>query len=77
MCLALPMRVVSREEDCGVAESGGVSREINFMLLPEANVGDYVIVHAGFAIQKLNKEEARKTLQLFAQMNGFAASERD
>jgi len=68
MCLAVPMRVIAKEGASGIAEMGGVKREVNFMMLPEVAVDDYVIVHAGFAIQRLNEEEAMKTLQLFKEM---------
>jgi hydrogenase expression/formation protein HypC len=64
------MQVISKESEdgTGLAEIGGVKRSISFMMLPEASVGDYVIVHAGFAIQKLNEEEAQTRLDLFRQM---------
>jgi hydrogenase expression/formation protein HypC len=70
VCLAVPMQVISKESESGggVAEIGGVRRNISFMMLPEAHVGDYVIVHAGFAIQLLNEEEARKRLELFREI---------
>ena len=68
MCLAVPMKVISREQVVGIAEIAGVKKEINFMLMPEAEVGDYVIVHAGFAIQILNVEEAEKSISLFREM---------
>ena len=68
MCLAVPMKVISLQNETGIAEMSGVKKEISFMMLPEAKVGDYVIVHAGFAIQKLNEEEAQKTLALFREM---------
>ena len=68
MCLAVPMKVISLEGGIGIAEMSGVKKKISFMMLPEAEVGDYVIVHAGFAIQKLNEEEAQKTLDLFREM---------
>ena len=68
MCLAVPMKVISKNETSGIAEMSGVKREINFMLLPEAKIGDFVIVHAGFAIQRLNEEEAHKTLGLFKEI---------
>jgi hydrogenase expression/formation protein HypC len=68
MCLAVPMKVISKNETSGTAEMSGVKREINFMLLPEAKIGDYVIVHAGFAIQRLNEGEAHKTLELFKEI---------
>lgn len=68
MCLAVPMKVISLKDGTGIAEMSGVKKEISFMMLPEAQIGDYVIVHAGFAIQKLNEEEAQKTLALFKEM---------
>lgn len=68
MCLAVPMKVISKNETSGVVEMSGVKREINFMMLPEAKIGDYVIVHAGFAIQRLNEGEAQKTLELFKEI---------
>jgi len=68
MCLAVPMKVISLQNDTGIAEMSGVKKEISFMMLPEAEIGDYVIVHAGFAIQILNEEEAQKTLELFREM---------
>lgn len=68
MCLAVPMKVISKNESTAVAEIGGVQRQISLMLLPEANTGDYVIVHAGFAIQILDETEAKKTLELLEQI---------
>jgi hydrogenase expression/formation protein HypC len=62
------MKVISLQDGMGIAEISGVKKEISLMMLPEAEVGDYVIVHAGFAIQKLNEEEAQKTLDLFKEM---------
>ena len=71
MCLAVPMKVVSYKDGVGIAEMAGVKKEISFMMLPEAKIGDYVIVHAGFAIQILNEDEAQKTLALFREMAGL------
>lgn len=68
MCLAIPMKVITKTESGAVAEIGGVQRQVSLMLLPEAEVGDYIIVHAGYAIQKLNEEEAKNTLALLEQM---------
>jgi len=68
MCLAVPMKVISKNNSTAVAEIGGVQRQISLMLLPEANTGDYVIVHAGFAIQILDETEAKKTLELLEQI---------
>ncbi len=68
MCLAVPMQVISKKDAAGVAEIGGVKKDISFLMLPEAEIGDFVIVHAGFAIQKLNQEEAEERLKLFREM---------
>ena len=68
MCLAVPMKLVQINGDTAAAEIGGVRREVNVQLLEGAGVGDYVIVHAGFAIQKLDREDAEETLKLFREM---------
>lgn len=66
MCLAVPVRVVSLHEDqWAEAEVGGVHKRISLALLDGVAVGDYVIVHAGFAITRLDVDEAEKTLALF------------
>jgi hydrogenase expression/formation protein HypC len=68
MCLAIPMQLIEVRGDRGVAETGGVRREVGLQLLDDAAVGEYVLVHAGFAIQKVDEEEARKTLELFREL---------
>ena len=69
MCLGVPMRVVSIVGDDAVAEIDGVKREANLMLLgEEVRMGDFVIVHAGFAISKLDEEEAQETLRLMREV---------
>jgi hydrogenase expression/formation protein HypC len=68
MCLAVPMQVVSIDGIDIVAEIDGVRREASLMILDDkVEVGDFVIVHAGFAISKLDEEEARETLALMRQ----------
>ena len=67
MCLAVPMELVEKAEFRGVARLGGVSRDVNLMLVPEAAVGEYVIIHAGCAISVLSREEAQKTLALLGE----------
>ncbi|MDZ7296035.1 MAG: HypC/HybG/HupF family hydrogenase formation chaperone [candidate division KSB1 bacterium] len=64
MCLGVPMRVVEIEGDTAVAEITGVTRRISLQLVENVKVGDYVIVHAGFAIQVLDEAEALETIQL-------------
>ena len=68
MCLAVPMKIIERDNDEGVVEAGGVNYRTSFTLLPDAVVGDYVLVHAGFAIQKLDTNDALDTLKIFKEM---------
>jgi len=69
MCLAIPARVVERlPADEAIIDAGGVEKRVSLALAPEAAVGDYVIVHAGYAISRLDPEEALRTLALFAEM---------
>ena len=65
MCLAVPMKVLSLEKEFATVELSGVKRKVNIQMLPHTRVGDYIIVHAGFAIQKLDEKEARETLKIF------------
>ncbi len=69
MCLGVPMKLVRRDGDKGIVEAGGVRREVSLLLVPEAREGDYVIVHAGFAISVVDKEEAERTLELLRQLS--------
>lgn len=68
MCLAVPMRVIKKDKDKAVVKSGGLKRDINISLLKQIRVGDYVIVHAGFAIEKVDEKRAKETLDLLKQM---------
>jgi len=68
MCLAIPMQIVDRGEWDGTAELRGVQRRVSLMLCPEAAVGGYVLVHAGYAIATVDEEEARKTLDVLDAM---------
>lgn len=68
MCLAIPTLIKSIDSQRAQVEIGGVSREISIALTPEAQVGDYVIVHTGFAISVLDQKEALETLEMFAQI---------
>jgi len=71
MCLAVPMKIRSKQDVEAIAEMEGVNRKINLMMLPEADVDDYVIVHAGFAIEKLDEEEALKRITLIRQISSL------
>jgi len=68
MCLAVPGRIIETDGATARVDFGGVTREANVTLVPEAAVDSYVLVHAGFAIQVLNEAEAEETLSLFRQL---------
>jgi hydrogenase expression/formation protein HypC len=68
MCLAIPTLIQAIDGQQAQVEIGGVQRTVSLALTPEAQVGDYVIVHTGFAISVLDQEEALETLRLFAEM---------
>ena len=76
MCLAVPARVTEmRDGLLGLVELGGVVREVSFALLPDAAVGDYVLLHAGYALQKVDTADAEETLRLLAEMVEAAEAE--
>ena len=75
MCLAIPVLIQEIEGSEAVVEIGGVQRKISLALTPEAKMGHYVLVHAGFAIGVLDEQEARETLKLFEEMAAFADKE--
>ncbi|WP_280461307.1 HypC/HybG/HupF family hydrogenase formation chaperone [Nocardia carnea] len=89
MCLAVPGKVVGLHERAGTpmadVDFGGVRKNVCLMYTPEAIIGDYVIVHVGFAIQRLDEESARRTLAEFQHLgmlaeefgDGFAAAARE
>lgn len=71
MCLAFPAKVLEiRENFLATIEHSGIKREASLMLLPDAKVGDYVLVHAGFAMQIVDEEEVKIRDALVAEMNG-------
>lgn len=68
MCLGIPMKVVAKSGDNAVVDSGGTRREISMSLTKGVKIGDYVIVHAGFAIEKLDEKRARETLEMLKEI---------
>ena len=68
MCLAIPMKVIEVKGTSGVVGAGNIRREVDLQFLDKVSIGDYVIVHAGFAIQKLDEEDALETLEIFKEM---------
>ena len=71
MCLAVPAEVIETDGDEAVVELGGIRKNISLMLVDDVRVGDFVIVHVGFALTKLDRDEANETLALLRQ--GLAA----
>ena len=71
MCLAIPVQVVELGSgEMAIVDAGGVQKEISLALVEDVAVGDYVILHVGYALQKLDETEALRTLELFAQIAG-------
>ncbi|MBW1772618.1 MAG: HypC/HybG/HupF family hydrogenase formation chaperone [Deltaproteobacteria bacterium] len=68
MCLAIPARIVRIENGMGTIDMDGTQREVSLLLQEDARVGDYVIVHAGFAIHRVDEEEALESLKFLRQM---------
>ena len=75
MCLAIPALVTHIEDKEAEVEIGGVTRRISLWLTPEAKVGDYVLLHTGYAINILDQEEARETLELLEEIAEAAEGE--
>jgi len=77
MCLAVPGKVMSISEGdllsrTGLVEFSDISTQVSLAYVPEVKVGDYVIIHAGFAISMLDQEEAEQSLLVFAQMDALS-----
>jgi hydrogenase expression/formation protein HypC len=68
MCLALPMRIVAIDGDAATIVAEGLEQRASLMLVPQAQVGDYVLVHAGFALTVLSEDDAQETLALLAEI---------
>jgi hydrogenase expression/formation protein HypC len=69
MCLAIPMKLIEMTGDgAGKVDAGGVRAEVSLVMVPDAKVGDYLIVHAGFGIEVLDQEEAQIRLDLFEEI---------
>ena len=72
MCLAVPARIIEMEGDRAIVDAMGNRWKAKTTLLPDAKLGDLVLVHAGFAISLVDEEEAKKTWELFAEIENFA-----
>jgi hydrogenase expression/formation protein HypC len=67
MCLAIPMRIVRIDGDRAIAESRGVQSTVNTYLVPDVEVNDWVLIHAGFVIEKLDTEEAERIDKIWSE----------
>jgi len=77
MCLAIPGKITTVTGDdplwrVGKVDFGGIQKDVNLACVPEANVGDYVIVHVGFALSKVDESEANEVFEYLRQMEGLS-----
>jgi hydrogenase expression/formation protein HypC len=78
MCLAVPMKLVELTgEGTGKVDAGGVRTHVSLTMIPQARVGDYLIIHAGFGIEVLDDEEAQIRLDLFRELAAATANEEE
>ena len=71
MCLSIPAKVIEIDGQMAKVEVGGVNYEASLQMLSDINVGDYVLLHTGFAIEKIDEEEAIETLKVFEEFENF------
>jgi len=81
MCLAIPSKIVSIDGDSAIVSVGGTEVEASLQLLDDVSVGDFVLLHTGFAIQKISPEEAMETLDILKKLQeieeGFKEAEKN
>ena len=68
MCLGIPGKVIEIEKNVAKVDVGGLLRDVSLDLCPDVSVGEYVLIHTGFAIQKVDEEEAKETFELLRQL---------
>ena len=68
MCLAIPCKVITIQDDIARIEISGVQRDASLLLLPDVKIGDYVIVHAGYAIHKIDEADALKSIEALGEV---------
>lgn len=71
MCLSVPAKVIEIEENLAMVELGGTKTKVSLDLVEDIEINDYVLVHTGFALQKIDEEEAKRTLELFDEFEDF------
>ncbi len=75
MCLSIPGKVMSIENEIATVSVGGSEVQAGLQLLDDVRIGDYVLVHSGFALQKISEEEAARTLELIRELEDLADNE--
>lgn len=70
MCLAVPAKIIAQKDMLATVDIDGITRDVSIMLLPAAKVGDFVLVHAGFAMQIIDRNEAVETMALLKELIG-------
>jgi hydrogenase expression/formation protein HypC len=75
MCLAVPMKLIKKDDNLGLVEMSGIEREVSLALVPDAEVGNHLLIHAGFAIAVIDEEEAEETLKLIREYLVFGESD--
>jgi len=71
MCLGIPMKIVKIDGDEGIVEAGGLKKKANLSFIKDARPGEYILLHAGFAIEKIKDSEARKTLRVLRDIEAY------
>ncbi|MBL7224828.1 MAG: HypC/HybG/HupF family hydrogenase formation chaperone [Desulfobacteraceae bacterium] len=71
MCLAIPAKITKINNNMGTIDMEGTQREVSLLLLEDSKIGDYVIVHAGFAIHKIDEAEAKESLKVLRELVSF------
>ena len=69
MCLAVPMKLVKIDGDEGIAAASGLERKVNLSFLKKLKIGDYVLIHAGFAMEKVDAKEAKRTIRAWKEVS--------
>lgn len=75
MCLAIPARIIRLGDDVATVEVGGVQRTVSTLMVPELQVGDYIITHAGFALHRVDEQEAQASIELLRDLTNMVPQE--
>ncbi len=76
MCLAIPAKLIRIEDQMGTVDMDGTQRDVSLLLLQDVKIGDYLIVHAGFAIHRVDEAEAMASLKLLRQMAALSEAQK-